>query len=204
YWQQAFRRHTGLQPGDEALDVACGTAELALIMAKQVGSQGKVYGVDLSPRMVEVGRRKVERLGFADRIQLQTGNALALPFADDRFACVGTGFAMRNVADIRTAVAEMARVTKPGGRVLCLELSHPQSRILRGPYKLYFEKVVPWLGRWAERVFPNPDQLPPYAWLPESLKTFPDQEGLAQIFRDAGLSPVRYINLTGGIVCLHI
>lgn len=204
YWQRVFRARTGLRPGDHALDVACGTGELALIMAEQVGPEGHVWGIDLSPGMIDVGRRKVERSGLADRVTLQTGNALELPFEDDRFHCVATGFALRNVADIKAVVREMVRVTRPGGRVACLELSHPPNPLIRIPYQWYFFKVVPWLGRWNERRFRLQGRLSPYRWLPESLRRFPNQEGLAAVFREAGLSEVTYQNLTGGIVCIHV
>lgn len=206
YWHRVFRSLTNLSPGGRALDVACGTAELALIMAQQVGPTGHVEGVDLSPNMVAVGQRKIERLGMADRITLTVGNALDLPYPDNSFDCVATGFAMRNVADIHKAFAEMARVTRPGGRVICLELSRPVNPLLRAPYNFYLNRIVPILGRWNERRFArqNPDQLMPYTWLPESLKYFPDQEGLAEIYREAGLVDVFYRNLSGGVVCLHV
>ena len=204
YWQRVFRRHTGLKPGGQALDVACGTAELALIMARQVGPSGHVWGVDISPEMVRVGQRKVERAGLAGRITLQAGNALDLPFEDGSFDCVATGFALRNVANIPQALREMARVTRPGGRVVCLELSHPPSWWVRYPFQLYFRHVVPWLGRWSERRFRYSEGLTPYRWLPESLRGFPDQRRLAEHFREAGLAPVYYRNLSGGIVCLHV
>lgn len=204
YWQRAFRRANGVRPGDHALDVACGTGELSRILAEQVGPEGRVWGIDLSPGMVEVGRRKLAAAGLSDRVTLQTGNALELPFEDDRFDCVATSFALRNMADIRTAVREMVRVARPGGRVVCLELSHPPSPLVRYPYQWYFFKVVPWLGRWNERRFRKAGKLSPYRWLPESLRRFPDQEGLAQIFREAGLVDVTYKNLTAGIVCLHV
>lgn len=207
YWQRVFSRNTGLKPGDRALDVASGTAELALIMARQVGPDGHVWGIDLSPEMLRVGARKVERAGLNDRITLRQGNALSLPFEDEAFHCVATGFAMRNVADIETAVREMARVTKPGGRVLCLELSHPPNPLFRVPFNFYFRRVVPVLGRWSERKFRREQgdaALTPYRWLPESLRTFPRQDELAAIYRAAGLVDVTYINLSCGVVCLHI
>lgn len=206
YWQRVFQRNTGLKPGDHALDVASGTAELALIMARQVGEQGHVWGIDLSPQMLRVGQLKVDRAGLSQRITLLQGNALRLPFEDNSFHCVATGFAMRNVADITTAIKEMVRVTKPGGRVLCLELSHPPNPIFRIPFGFYFRRIVPLLGRWSESRFrrqAGASGLTPYRWLPESLRNFPKQESLAQEFRSAGLVDVTYTNLSGGIVCLH-
>lgn len=205
FWQRAFRRHTGLGPGDRALDVACGTAELALIMADQVGPDGHVWGVDLSPGMIQVAERKLARSPLRTRITLRTGNALDLPFADGTFHCVASGFALRNFADVPRALREMARVARPGGRVLALELSRPRSPWLRLPHRLYVERLVPLIGRFNERRFrARHGVLPPYRWLPESLRGFPDPDALAAAFREAGLRPVTYIPLTGGIVCLHV
>lgn len=204
YWQRVFRTKTGLKPGDHALDVACGTGELSMIMAEQVGGEGRVAGIDLTPGMVEVGRAKVERAGLSGVVSLQTGNALDLPFPDNAFDCVATSFALRNMADIDIAISEMARVTKPGGRVVCMELSHPTNPLIRNPYHFYFFKIVPWLGRWNERRFRLRGKLSPYRWLPESLRRFPNQDGLAERFRRAGLIEVTYRNLTGGIVCIHV
>ncbi|MBE3583784.1 MAG: class I SAM-dependent methyltransferase [Limnochordaceae bacterium] len=266
YWHWVLARSTGLRPGQQALDVACGTGELSLIMARQVApvrlaaplprrpgaaptavtvsspplqgrgqrieggtpatgsatvataaavppastatlSQGRVIGIDFSPDMLAVAREKVARTPYRSVIDLRYGDALRLPFADCTFDCVATGFALRNVTDIRQALAEMARVTRPGGRVLCLELSHP-TPWLAGAYLLYFRHVVPLLGRWAarrfERQFGREHPLPPYAWLPASLAEIPSQEELAKIMQEVGLSPVRYRNLTGGVVALHI
>ena len=130
------------------------------------------------------------------------GDALELPFADSSFDLVTMGFALRNVADLDRALAEMARVTRPGGRVLVLELSHSPWPWVRRPLSWYFETVVPAMGRWAARRWrgSGPD---PYAWLPLSLRGFPGAEELAQRFRAAGLTEVRFWRFSAGVVCLH-
>lgn len=219
-WQRAFARHTGLRPGQAALDVACGTGELSLIMARQVAPTGRVIGIDLSPEMLSVGREKVAKSRYRDIVDLRYGDALALPFADNCFDCVATGFALRNVTDIRKALAEMARVCRPGGRVVCLELSHPNGRWLSALYRPYVRYVIPLLGRWAARRLALLDEpatmpgraapgrvragLPPYVWLPESLAVIPAQQELVQLMSSVGLNPVTYHNLTGGIAALHV
>lgn len=205
-WQKRFQSLTGLQPGQRALDVGCGTGELSLIMARQTAPDGKVEGIDLSEGMIAVGRRKVEKAGLSDRITMRIGNALDLPFDDGTFHCVATGFTMRNVNNLVGAINEMARVTRPGGRVVCLELSRPVNPILRRLYYFYFYRIVPLLGRWNERRFAarHRGHMPPYKWLPESLRRFPHQEEMARLFTEAGLEQVEYYNLTGGIVCLHV
>lgn len=204
FWHRAFRRQTGLRPGDRALDVCTGTGELALILADQVGPTGHVRGLDLTPEMLDLARAKVERRGLSERISLEEGNALAMPYPDNTFHAVSMGFALRNVVDIPQAVREMARVARPGGVVLTLELSKPPSAMIRYPYFFYFYRVVPILGRLFDRTGGRIGTMRPYTYLPASLVKFPDQKTVAAIFRDAGLVDVRYYPLTGGIVTLHV
>ena len=199
-WQRAFRRHAGIPPGARILDVGCGTAELSLLLAALTGPAGEVVGVDVSPRMLEVGLRKVAAARPAARVRLLEGDALALPFDGGAFDAAASAFVMRNVADLGRALREMHRAVRPGGRLAILELSHPPSPLLRIPYLFYFRRVLPLLGTWAARA-----GLPvaPYAWLPKSLETFPAAEAFAAAIQSAGFSDVRFRRLTGGIVCLH-
>ena len=200
YWQTVFRRLMAVEPGQEILDVGCGTADLSIIAARALaGEAGHVTGIDLSQEMLDVGRIKLHRLGLADRITLLQGNALALPFADQRFHLVISGFMLRNVSDVQRALQEMTRVVRPGGRVVVMELTHPENRIIAAPYLLYFRHVVPWLGRWAN----GEGKLPPYAWLPESLREIPPAPVLMRMMERAGLTDVSYRSLTGGIVAIH-
>jgi len=203
-WHRAFRRWTGLRPGDAALDVCTGTGELALVMAEQVGPRGRVVGVDFTPEMLELAREKVRRRGLDDRVVLEEGDALALPYRDGTFDAAAMGFALRNVVDIERALAEMARVVRPGGRVLVLELSKPPSPLVRYPYFFYFYRVVPLLGRLVDRGTARTEAMRPYTYLPASLVKFPEQEAVADMFRRVGLDQVRYHGLTGGIVTLHL
>ncbi len=203
-WHRAFRLHTGLRPGDRALDVCTGTGELALILAGQVGPGGGVVGIDLTPEMLDIARAKVRRAGLGRTVELVEGNALALPYPDGSFDAVTMGFALRNVADIRAVVREMARVVRPGGRVLNLELSKPRSPLVRYPYAFYFNRVVPVLGRLVDRRTRSRLSMRPYTYLPASLVKFPDQDALARVFSEAGLVNVTYYALTGGIVTLHV
>lgn len=203
YWHRVFARETGLQPGDRALDVACGTGDLTQIMARQVGDSGKLVAVDLAEGMLARGRQRFEAGQRGQRIGFIHANALQLPLKSNLFDCVGSGFLLRNVADLPRALVEMKRVARPGGRVVSLEISHPTHSLLARPFWFYFERVVPALGSWARRVFPD-GPIAPYQWLPESLKAFPDQEQLASIFRSAGLERVRYRNLNGGVVAVHV
>lgn len=201
-WQRAFRRHNGVRPGERVLDVGCGTADLCLILAGQVGPSGRVTGVDISEEMLSIGRRKVERAHLAERVELMAGNALDLPFPDAAFDVVTSGFVLRNVADLPRALSEMARVLRPGGRAVVMELSHPSNPLVRWPFTLYFSRVVPLLGAWAARRWRGP--VSPYAWLPVSWRAFPDAAGLARLMPGAGFADARWVPLMGGIACLHI
>ncbi len=203
YWHRVFQSKTGLKPGQKALDVCCGTGDLSLVMASQVGSAGSVVGVDFSPEMLRVGRKKVANSRYRNVIELQEGDALQLPFKDNTFDSAAIGFALRNVSDVDRVLCEMTRVVRPGGTVVSLELSKPRYRWLSGPFWWYFTRVVPMLGKWAERTLPG-ENLAPYAWLPESLKVFPNQEELAAKFRAAGLSDVSFTNLHGGVIAVHV
>lgn len=202
-WHRVFARLTCLNPGQHALDVCCGTGDLAAVMARQVGSGGRVVGLDFSPEMLAVARRRFRGDSPRDWIELVEGDALELPFADNSFDCAATGFALRNVTDIGRVIAEMTRVVKPGGRVVGLEMARPPRMVLRAPFCFYLERVVPLMGRWAEARFRSEAGPSPYGWLPVSLQSFPDQEGLRKIFVEAGLERVGYRNLNGGIACLH-
>lgn len=206
YWQRRFRQLAGFRPGERVLDVCCGTGDLSFMAARAVGPAGEVVGLDFSPGMLEVARERAAALGPDSSamapLRWVEGDALALPFPEGSFDRVVTGFGMRNVADVSRAFQEMVRVLRPGGEVVCLELSHPPNPLLRAPYLAYFRHVIPLLGSWARHL--SPKGVPaPYEWLPRSLEGFPDQEGLAAILREAGLEDVRYTNLTGGIACIH-
>jgi len=175
-----------------------------MILAGQVGPSGHVTGIDLTPEMLDLARAKLARRGLEEVVSLEQGNALALPYPDGSFSAATMGFALRNVTDIPAAIREMARVVRPGGRVLSLELSKPRAALVRVPYFLYFYRVVPVLGRLVDRKAGQVGSIRPYTYLPASLVKFPDQQTVARIFREAGLVNVRYYGLTGGVVTLHV
>lgn len=227
-WQRCLAAVTGLGPGGHALDVCCGTGDLGLIMARQVAPGGRVVGVDFSPRMLEIARRKAARgQAAAVEIEFVRGDALDLPFPDGSFDCAVIGFALRNVNDIPRCLAEMARVVRPGGRVLALEVCRPPSPWVRAWFYPYFHSVVPLLGVLAgfvrgvdegsppERGHPRPRgpmrprghraqrRLRPYGYLPRSLAYLPGLEELADALRSAGLTGVNYRVLPPGVVALH-
>lgn len=187
-----------VQPGDTALDVCCGTCDWTLALAKATQS-GEVVGLDFSQNMLSVGEKKVAKANCGDRITLIQGNAMQLPFPDNTFDHVTIGFGLRNVPDLVHVLKEMQRVVKPGGQVVSLELSKPTNRLFRGIYYLYFQRILPRLGKWIANRYEE------YRWLPESLVAFPDYEELALLMKqDVDLIDVQVFPLTGGIAALHI
>lgn len=196
-WQNVLMRLAAPQSGEKALDVATGTADLALHLARRVGPAGEVTGVDLSPGMLAIGQRKVAAAGFSDAITLREGNALELPLADDSFDLAVVGFGLRNMSSVLQALAEMRRVVRPGGRVLSLEMSHPEGAITAPLFHLYFDHLVPYVGALGGR------GRKPYEWLPASLRDFPDRRRLEGIFVEAGLVNVFSKPLAMGSVAIH-
>jgi len=215
-WHRAFLRQTRLAPGETALDVCCGTGDLTFLMARRVGPRGAVTGLDFSENMLAIARRRAEALaakepGKLAPITWTQGDALSLPFDDgddDRgFAAVSMGFALRNVGDIVQALREMARVARRGGRIICLEVSRPKNPLLRAGFHIHFYRVVPILGRMAERRLPQQSplrRLRPYTYLPYSLDHLPPPQGILSLMEEAGLIEARQIPLTGGVVSLYV
>jgi demethylmenaquinone methyltransferase / 2-methoxy-6-polyprenyl-1,4-benzoquinol methylase len=196
-WKHFALSQTNLKSGQSALDVAGGTGDLALGMARQVGPNGRVILSDINPAMLERGRDRLIDAGVVGNVEFTLADAEKLPFEDDRFDCVSIGFGLRNVTDKAAALSSMRRVLKPGGQLLVLEFSTPTIAALKPVYDAYSFKVLPLLGRLIARDAAS------YRYLAESIRMHPDQETLLQMLRDAGFAQARYHNLSGGIVALH-
>ena len=184
-----WRRETAaavVRPGDRVLDVCCGTGDLALAAAE---AGGKVTGLDFSEAMLERARRK------EPAIEWVSGDALALPFADDSFEAVTIGFGLRNLADAEHGLVELRRVLSPGGRVAILEITRPRG-VLAPFYRFWFDGVIPLAGK----VLPGGSA---YSYLPASVRRFPDPQGLAKLMDEAGFEEIRWRLFAGGIVALH-
>lgn len=191
-WRRRLVDRAGLRPGGSALDVASGTGKVAADLHARVGPGGRVLGVDLSPGMTAVAQRAYgERAGLG----FVVGDALALPVGDGEFDAATIAFGMRNLPDYGRGFAEMARAVRPGGRVLCLEIARPRSRLARF-MRWWFDRIVPVMGRLAG----HGDA---YAYLVRSVQAYPSPERIAEIMGEAGLVDVRWRGLTGGIVTLH-
>lgn len=198
YWRRFAIAQSGLKSGDKCLDVCCGTGMLTLQLAEAAGLSGEVTGLDFCGEMLSVARTNIGKTPYQPMIRLVEGNAVNLPFDDDAFSCATIGFALRNVPDIKKTISEMRRVVKPGGRVVSLELAKPGMPLFKQLYYLYFNCFVPALGWLGVGVSG------PYKWLPDSLKAFPHQSEIRDIFTAAGLKNSRYYELTGGIVAVHV
>jgi len=196
-WKKFTLEQTGLRAGMHALDVAGGTGDLTIGLAKQVGSDGSVILSDINESMLEVGRDRLLDAGIGGNVSFEVANAEDLPFADDQFDCVTIGFGLRNVTDKDAALRSMYRVLKPGGRLLVLEFSKPVVPGLGPVYDAYSFTVLPLLGKLVS------DDSESYQYLAESIRKHPDQETLKTMLTNAGFERVRYNNLTGGIVALH-
>ena len=186
-WRRATRAASSLQPGERCLDLAAGTGVSTEELAR---SGAYVVGVDLSLGMLAVGRRA------RPAVPLLAGDALALPFADATFDAVTISFGLRNVVDTAAALREMARVTRPGGRLVVCEFCRPSTR-RSAVYLDYLMRALPAVAR---RVSSNPDA---YVYLAESIRAWPDQEELAALIGETGWTKVGWRNLTGGVVALH-
>lgn len=196
-WRKFTMHKMNIQPGNSAVDLCCGTCDWTISIAN-ASRTGETVGLDFSQGMLDIGKIKVERANLDQRISLIQGNAMELPFEDNRFDYATIGFGLRNVPDLRRVLQEMQRVVKPGGMVVCLELSKPTWQPFKGIYYFYFQKILPLLGKLLAKRY---DQ---YKWLPESLATFPGRHELADIYREIGLENVQAYPLTGGIAALHI
>ncbi|MGI6092932.1 MAG: demethylmenaquinone methyltransferase [Veillonellaceae bacterium] len=198
YWRRFALQKAELQPGNKVLDVCCGTGKLTLGLAAQVSPAGQVIGLDFCKAMLDIAEKNISKSPVKEVITLVQGNALALPFPDNEFNCAITGFGLRNLPDINKALAEMCRVTRPGGTVISLELAKPTAPVLKQLYYFYFEQILPLLGKLKV----GADGF--YSWLPQSLKDYPHQKDIAVIFENHGLSNVQYFELTGGIAAVHV
>jgi demethylmenaquinone methyltransferase/2-methoxy-6-polyprenyl-1,4-benzoquinol methylase len=196
-WRERAVERAALEPGGEALDVCCGTGDLALELARVVGPSGRVVGCDFSERMLELAREKAaEPAAGRAPVSFEWADALELPYEDSSFDAVTVGFGVRNLSDLGAGVRELTRVLRPGGRLVILEITQPQRPPLSTFFALWFDRVVPLLGSFA-------GDNDAYTYLPESVRSFPLPEGLAAIMDEAGLAEIRWLLLAGGIIAIH-
>ena len=193
-WRERAADLAQLGPDSSALDVCCGTGDLALELASRVGSGGRVVGLDFSAPMLELAQAKSRDAGA--HVTWMQGNALELPFSGAEFDAATVGFGARNVVDLDRGIAEMARVVRPGGRVVILEITTPRRPPLSWFYAVWFDRIVPLLGTLA-------GDRDAYTYLPTSVRRFPPAEELAALMHAAGLEQIRYSIMAGGIIAIH-
>jgi demethylmenaquinone methyltransferase / 2-methoxy-6-polyprenyl-1,4-benzoquinol methylase len=197
-WKRFTLAKTALRSGQSALDVAAGSGDLSIGMARQVGRTGRVVVTDINARMLAEGRDRLLDAGHAGNVDCVLADAEALPFADSSFHCVTIGFGLRNVTDKDKALSSLFRVLKPGGRLLVLEFSKAHLGPLAPLYEVYSMQVLPRLGELLANDSAS------YRYLAESIRRHPDQETLKGMMERAGFERCEYYNLTAGIVALHV
>jgi demethylmenaquinone methyltransferase/2-methoxy-6-polyprenyl-1,4-benzoquinol methylase len=197
-WKRAAVRMLGVRPGDRVLDVCGGTGDLSVLAARRAGTHGNVVIYDINRAMLEAGRPKTRACPEADRIFHVQGDAEWAAFGDGTFDIAMVGFGIRNVTHLKRGLAEMHRILKPGGRLLCLEFSRPTSPLFRALYDFYSFNLMPLLG---ELIAGSAES---YACLPETIRMFPLPDELTALLRQIGFSNVRYRSMTNGIAVAHV
>jgi demethylmenaquinone methyltransferase/2-methoxy-6-polyprenyl-1,4-benzoquinol methylase len=195
-WRARAADKADVGPGDRVLDVATGTGDLALELADRVGSGGSVIGSDFSEAMLDIARTKTITTQ-EDVVRFEWANAMELPYPDGEFDAATVGFGARNFADLDAGLREMARVVRPGGRVVILEITTPTKPPLSTFHRVWFDNLVPALGRLA-------GDSDAYDYLPNSVKRFPDPHGLAERMSAAGLNDIGWTLTAGGIIAIHV
>ena len=198
-WRKRAVAATNLHPGQCALDVCTGTGDLAFEIARRVGKTGRVTATDFSAPMLQFAHQKNRKRGngHAAPIVFDQADTQRLPFADNAFDAVTVGFGIRNVADVPQGLSEMARVTKPGGRVVVLEFSQPQNKAFAALYRWYSFRVLPVIGGIIS------GSRGAYTYLPTSVEAWATRDGLARAMETAGLTGVQITDLTLGTVAIH-
>ncbi|MER3456460.1 MAG: bifunctional demethylmenaquinone methyltransferase/2-methoxy-6-polyprenyl-1,4-benzoquinol methylase UbiE [candidate division GAL15 bacterium] len=194
-WKRYAARLATVPPGGAALDVCCGTGDLAFLLWEQAGPGGRTLGVDFAAPMVALARRRARGRSGLWFVQ---ADAEALPFPEGCFHAVTVGFGVRNVARLERALAEMYRVLRPAGRLVVLEFSQPRNRLFAALYDFYSYTAVPWLGRRLSR---HPDA---YWYLPTSIRAWSDPETFGHLLAEAGFCRVRHHSLLAGAVAVHV
>jgi demethylmenaquinone methyltransferase/2-methoxy-6-polyprenyl-1,4-benzoquinol methylase len=194
-WRERAVDMAELEPGGSALDVCCGTGDLALELARRVGPAGTVVGCDFAERMLDLARAKAKRRDLS-AVRFEWADTLELPYEDASFDAATVGFGARNLADLDRGLSELRRVVRPDGRLVILEITQPTRPPLSAFFSLWFDRLVPLLGTLA-------GDRDAYTYLPESVKRFPSPRGLAERMAAAGFPRVRYLVLAGGIITIH-
>lgn len=194
--RKSVREIADVQEALDVLDVACGTADFTIEIAKSVAEGSSVTGIDLSEGMMKIGREKIKAAGVD--AELVQGDCEDLPYEDESFHRISVGFGVRNFEHLELGLQQMCRVLKRGGKLVVLELSVPSNPIIKWCYKLYFLKILPAIGGWIS------GDRGAYEYLPASVLKFPAPEKFIGMMRDAGFAEVRHKPLTFGICRMYV
>lgn len=195
-WRRIAVQRVGAKPGMHILDVCCGTGQLSMELGNAVGAKGNVTGLDFSQKMLDVAKRSLTKSLNKDRIRFVQGNAMKLPFSNNMFDGATIGWGLRNLPDLREGIKEMIRTVKPGGKIVSLDMAKPTFPVFKQAYWVYFEKLVPFMGKiWARKASA-------YQYLHDSAREFPAQDELVRIFAECGLVDTQFKNLAGGVVAI--
>lgn len=197
-WRKRAARRLAVGVGEVALDLGTGTADFAIELTRVSSAGARIIGIDLSPEMLAQARRKVCLRGLGAQIELRLGNGEHLDLPDNSVDFCCSSFLVRTLTDLEQGLREMRRVVRPGGRIVCLEVSHPPGSILRALFHGYFYKCAPLFGTLLGQ------KLSAYQYFPQSLHAFPDAPQLKALMEECGWKDVRFQYLTGGFVALHI
>lgn len=197
HWRTFAVKRLSMPENGRILDIATGTGDVALEIARQGGEGVGIVGVDVSREMVEVGRQKVAASPYSGRISFEIAPCEDLPFDDNSFDGVSIAFGIRNVVDRPRGLKEMYRVLKPGGRAVILEFSTPRSTVFKSIYHFYFLRVLPVVGGLFST-------FSAYQYLPDSVLAFPSQEEFKALMAAAGFHDLSHHDLTGGIATVYI
>ncbi len=197
YWRRRAARYLALGTGETGLDLGAGTGDLSIAVIRASGPGTRMIGMDITPEMLAFGQTKLEKLGLQDRIELRIGDAEHIDLPTNSVDGCCSAFTVRNLTDIRQGFREMLRVVRPGGRVVCLEISHPPGKVFGSLFYFYFYKLAPLFGTIIGKAFEE------YNYLPNSLTTFPKAPALQAIMEEVGWKDVHFYRLTGGIVTIH-
>lgn len=196
-WRRFAVKLAAVKPGERILDVCCGTGDLAMEFRKQHGADHEIHGTDFTPEMIEIAKQKSDAGKCG--ISYQVADTLALPYPDQSFDVISVGFGIRNVQNVRAGIREMARVLKPGGRMVILEFSKPQGYFFKNMYDLYSTRVMPLMGN----AFSSSKEKA-YSYLADSIALFPGPDQLAEMMEEEGMSDVFYRTRIFGVVAIHV
>ena len=195
-WRNKVRKIVKNIPNSQILDVATGTGDLAIALSKIEGTN--IIGVDISNKMLDVGRVKVTKKKLDGKVDLRNGDSLNLPFEDNQFDAVTVAFGVRNFENIGKGLSEISRVLKENGKLIVLEFSNPKKFPIKQLFNFYSRKLMPSVGKIVSK------DSRAYSYLPESVQAFPTEEKFAKIIEDNGFSNATYENVSGGIAAIHV